>query len=464
LAVGEVSLVEDAMHIAKIEVSGIRSFRGDRVVDLDLTRPDGSLAGWTVIAGRNGSGKSTLLQAIALVLAGPRATGLVSSLSDWMSEDAMRAEITATVRASKFDSYEDTLFDVPGGVRRLWLRLNRSGTFRNHEPDAIDPDADGEGVNTLISATRARAEGTYSPGWFYAGYGPFRHLGGSGNWKLPRNRSASRPPQISSLFDESVSLTDAVDWLIEQHLYQLEQRSGAADLIEIAMTLLADGLLPDDFQVCRVDSDGLWVSHRGSEFPLREMSDGYRAVTALIVDIVRQMQLAYGELKITPRHGVPSLAYPGVVLIDEVDTHLHVSWQKVLGTWMKEHFPELQFIVTSHSPYICQSADPGGLILLPGPDDQRPAQVVDQDLYERVVYGSGDDAVLTDLFGISTPYSDEAVKLRSRLGDLELKVLNGSATESEISEYRELSQTLTSSLATRATEILTRLENQSDSD
>jgi hypothetical protein len=64
-------------------------------------------------------------------------------------------------------------------------------------------------------------------------------------------------------------LADAVDWLVDQHLYQLEQRSGAERLLEVMMTLLSDGLLPDGFEVRRVDSDGLWVRNEHSEFPLR---------------------------------------------------------------------------------------------------------------------------------------------------------------------------------------------------
>jgi energy-coupling factor transporter ATP-binding protein EcfA2 len=454
-------LVEVAMHVAKIQISGVRGFHGDRAVDLDLTRPNGSLAGWTVIAGRNGSGKSTLLQALALVLAGPQSVGFVPSLSDWMSAGVERAEISADLRAASSEPYQTRLFDS-GGSLRVWLRLNRPRIHPDLDADAIDPDVTGEGVASFRLTNRSDPEGLYSPGWFYAGYGPFRHLGGSGNWK-PRKKSV-RSSQISSLFDDSISLADAVDWLIEQHLYQLENRAGARDLMDVVMTLLADGLLPDDFRVCRVDSDGLWVSREGSEFPLREMSDGYRAVTALIVDIIRQLQISFGSLRLSNIEGVPTLPYPGVVLIDEVDTHLHVSWQQAIGTWLKKHFPEIQFIVTSHSPYICQSADPGGLILLPGPGDRRAGHVVGQDLYERVVYGSGDDAVLTELFGVSTPYSEEAVRLRRRLGDLETKVLDGSASDVELEEFRSLRDSLSSSLGTRAAEIAARLGRDSDPD
>jgi hypothetical protein len=83
--------------------------------------------------------------------------------------------------------------------------------------------------------------------------------------------------------------------------------------------------------------------------------------------------------------------------------------------------------------------------------------VVDQDLYQRIVYGSGDDAILTELFGVETPYSTEAEKLRRRLGSLEEKVLNGEASSDEVAEYRSLSERLTSSLSARIDEVAARL-------
>lgn len=432
------------MHVARLQMSGVRGFYGDRSVDLDFTRPDGSLAGWTVLAGRNGSGKSTILQALALALAGPRATTFVPSLTDWISAGSAASEVYATLRLSGDDEEIGGPTMVPP---ETWLRLDRPA----QEP-AGEPAVQGNGI---------AAPGLVDKGYFYVGYGPFRHLGMGGSWRPRRSAASKLAQQVASLFDETVPLSDAVDWLIEQHLYQLEDKPGAANLLEVMMTLLRDGLLPDGFQVRRVDSDGLWISNNGNEFPLREMSDGYRAVTALVVDIVRQMSVAYqGKLRIESRDGTPMLPYSGVILIDEVDAHLHVSWQKAIGAWLKNHFPEIQFIVTTHSPYVCQSADPAGLIRLPGPAEHTPPRVIDEDLYERVVYGSGDDAIVSELFGVDVPYSAEAAKLRSRLADLETKVLGGMATVAEKEEYRHISETLTSSLSTRVDEIATRLRRE----
>jgi energy-coupling factor transporter ATP-binding protein EcfA2 len=427
------------MHVARLRITGVRGFHGARSMDLDLTRPDGSLAGWTVLAGRNGSGKSTVLQSLALVLAGSRATSFIPSIADWISHGGESAEITARLSLSDLDRR----LPGPPAIRYNNRPVVFTTLARSQGPG--EPSVNAQGISSDAL------------GWFYVGYGAFRHLGAGGSLRPGKARLSRVAQQVSSLFDETVPLTDAVDWLIEQHLYELEGREGGTRLLQIAMRLLGDGLLPDGFQVSRVDSDGLWISREGESFPLRDMSDGYRSVTALVTDIIRQMATAYPKLELEIRDGTPTLPYPGVILIDEVDAHLHVRWQKVIGAWLKTHFPQIQFIVTTHSPYICQSADPGGLILLPGPGENFPPRIIDQDLYERIVYGSGDDAILTELFGVDTPYSAQAEQLRQRLGDLETKVLEGKASAEEKEEFKALTELLTSSMSARVDEVAARL-------
>ncbi|GAB3949268.1 AAA family ATPase [Micromonospora vulcania] len=263
--------------------------------------------------------------------------------------------------------------------------------------------------------------------------------------------------RLASLFHEDASLAEGVGWLIEQHLRSLEERPGAEEVKNAAIEVLRDGLLPDGYDIARVDSEGLWVTKDGHLYPLREMSDGYRTVASLVVDLIKQIHEAYGELLVDFSGATPRITAPGVVIIDEIDAHLHVSWQKRIGEWLKGHFPQIQFIVTTHSPYICQSADPGGLISLPGPEEMRPPRVVDEDLYERVVFGSGDDAVMSDLFGLDTPYSERAEALRAELVQLEAAVVTGRATRQESERYRDLSRTLTSSPVARTEEVAARL-------
>ncbi|MEU4831512.1 AAA family ATPase [Streptosporangium sp. NPDC023615] len=422
-------------------MSGVRGFSGAREVNLAFARPDRTYAGWTVLAGRNGAGKTTLLQAIGLAMSGswlmPGAD--VEAWADPPSGDQPRT-VSVTV-------VPDEHLDDAG----LFTGLQSSVTMTTHwHPDhGVRRETDDGLSGPPIGGHGGRG----GRGWLCVGYGPFRRLSGGSPIRRGHDRRGRHDGGMSTLFDEDAALTEGVDWLIEQHLLQLEKKPGAGSLLENVLTLLSDGLLPDDHRIRRVDSDGLWVDRRGEEVPLRRMSDGYRAVTALVLDIVRQMYLAYGGLGLGQVNRAPALTYPGVVLIDEMDAHLHVSWQQKIGEWLKAHFPRIQFIVTTHSPYVCQSASPGGLIRLPGPDEEDSARVVDEDLYRRIVYGSGDDAVVTELFGVDSAYSPRSDELREDLGDLEVKVLDGDATPAEIEEYERISRTPASSPATRVREV-----------
>ena len=263
--------------------------------------------------------------------------------------------------------------------------------------------------------------------------------------------------RMASLFREDAALTEGVQWLVDKHHRTLEGAPWADELKMAAMQLLADEMLPGNYEIADINTDGLWVTNGGNRFPLREMSDGYRSGAALVVDLIKQFHDCYGELHFEVRDGVPMITAPGVVIIDEVDAHLHVTWQQRIGGWLKAHFPNVQFIVATHSPYICQAADPGGLIRLPGPGEAQPPQVIDQDLYDRVIYGSGDDAVLSELFGVETPYSERAEELRKELVPLEISVLRGEATEADSERYRKLRQLLNSSPSARADEVSARL-------
>lgn len=409
------------MHIHHVRIENVKTFGADRLaVDLDLGRPDASPAGWTVVAGRIGAGKSTFLQAIAIALGGPEAArALRKDWSNWVRHGAEAARVEAGIRVHGPDNF------VGGGrtvEKSFWAGIRWTVTDAGPAP-VMTP------VRVKSSAIRTSERGPWAEnpaGWLVAGYGPFRRVSKASYEALEMMKGVGHVPQLVSLFREDASLAESVTWLVSIYTRRLEQRPGWGELERIVIRLMNDGLLPQDFRVDHIDSDGLWVRRGDVVLPLEEISDGYRTVAALILDIVRNIYTTYGSLEAGEGKGEEAsvvIGQPGVVLIDEIDAHLHVSWQQRIGPWLKAHFPKIQFIVSTHSPFICQAADPNGLIRLPAPGEERPAEQVAGELFREITKGSADEAIMTELFGLEYTHSAESENLRRQLAALEARVL-----------------------------------------
>lgn len=421
----------------------IRNVRGFKEVDLDFTRPDGSLAGWTVLAGRNGSGKSSLLRLMALTVYGTVQTAqLHGNIGSWLREGATEGSSSVSLILDRTE--------VNGSGSPSTVDWN-VGWLEGFDGSRLEYDVEPPSNEAIRQRQR----------YFLAGYGPYRRLIGSTEGAQSLMAGTGPVARIVTLFREDASLFESVTWLREIYLRRLEKGEPWLKLEDSVFALLNDGLLPNGAKVEKIDSEGLWVSQQGARLPLTELSDGYRTTAALVMDMIRSLHQCFGELRIQKAKDEEGrylrVLHEGVVLIDEVDLHLHVSWQKRIGFWLKRHFPNIQFIVTTHSPFVCQAADPGGLIRLPAPGEDRPAEHVSEDLYNTVINGSLDEAVLTDLFGLETPYSEETEKLRERVAELEARLQSGEATPAEESEFDQLSARLPQTLPTAVEQALRKL-------
>ncbi len=114
--------------------------------------------------------------------------------------------------------------------------------------------------------------------------------------------------------------------------------------------------------------DLLGKNEKGDWTPFRNFSDGYKGIISLTAD------LAYRAIKLNPHLGIRAvLDTEGIVLIDEIDMHLHPNWQQRIVEDLKRTFPKLQFIVTTHSPFVVQSLRAEEVINLDGiKPDQDP--------------------------------------------------------------------------------------------
>ena len=172
------------------------------------------------------------------------------------------------------------------------------------------------------------------------------------------------------------------------------------------------------------------------------MSDGYRAAVALLSDILRHMIHTYGfeGLYEQDKDGKVYIKRSGVVLIDEIDAHLHPSWQREIGFWLKRHFPYVQFLVTSHSPIILQAADPNGLFVLPEPGSDDPPHPLSKEEYQQVITSRPDTILRSPAFGnMPNTRSEPVVDKRARYSRLQAKKrAGGKLSAAEADELMDL--------------------------
>jgi len=423
------------MHIEKLSIHGVRG--SGLGVDLDFAAARDDLAGWTVVAGRNGSGKTTLLRALACAILGRDNTVALmdNSFDDWLDAPVPEATVHVSLRSHEGDSFSraERRFGADpmdrtgrGAVRPAQMPV--SLRWKRYD-DAVGLDADGL-TSTLVAQNGPWAR--KRQGWCLVAYGAMRRLSGhtadAQRWMNHDHPLAG----VVTLFREDASLAEAV--------VRLREDDGRAHL-ETVLALLNDGLLPDPALRCvGVSSKGLVVERSGRSMVLEALSEGYRVIGALVLDLLLQIARQHGGALDVVRDGAGvRVLNAAVVLIDEVDTHLHVTWQRQIGRWLTAHFPRVQFVVTSHSPFVCQAADRGGLVLLPGPGATEPARIADDALWRRVTGGSVDDALLSDVFGLDHTWSDDVADDRVRLAELESKVVRGvadAATHAEVGAIR----------------------------
>lgn len=424
------------MHIQKVEIRNIKSIK-----EFDMVfKPDEPLVGWHVLIGDNGSGKSTVLKAIALALVGQEQ--IYGLNEDWLlwypNHFTKNMLINIAITRHSIDKQDDY------SLIRNDLHMSFYD-FRNYpevQKTLLYPFAPVESV-----AQDERDEEHYpnrqvNRNWFSTAYGPFRRFtGGSEEY----DRIFKSNPKLAahlSLFREDAGLTEVISWLQSLRFQELEARAdGKAEgffLDKLREFINTDDFLPYGVKLSKISSEGVFFTDaHGSTITIQNLSDGYRSILSLTLEMIRQMQIAYQTDDLFT-DDFKAVKMPGVVLIDEVDAHLHPTWQRKIGFWFRQHFPNIQFIVTTHSPLICQAAAEGGSVWkLPKPGtDEVCVRVEGQDL-NRLLYGNILEAYSTQLFGIEKRPEKSEEKL-DRLAELNIKEVFEGLSREEKNEQEEL--------------------------
>jgi hypothetical protein len=421
------------MFLRRIHIRNVRS-----IADLTWELPAESRGpGWHVILGDNGAGKSSFLRAIALALVGPwEAPGLRQSWNEWIRTGTDEARIEITVVGARF---------VPANVP-VAVVLRRTSVVSD-ESTSSEPRNAIEAGSPITPALKnlwgpgTAGNGVTRGGWFAASYGPFRRFTGGDKEQEQLYVNQPRLARHLSMFGEAVALTEALSWLQSLKFKRLEGNSEGDLLAPIMAFINQPGFLPHDVRVQDVTSSGVeFVDASGFAVPVQNLSDGYRSVLSMTFELVRQMALTYDPATLfSADHN--QVIGSGIVIVDEIDAHLHPSWQRTIGVWFQRHFPNIQFIVSTHSPLVCQAAEGGSVFRLAHPSADPTSdrgEMVTGLALKRLLYGNVLDAYGTGVFGDGVARSDSGQEKLERLAELNTQELVGRLTPEQQRDQAEL--------------------------
>lgn len=349
--------------ITKLDRVEIRNMRALQDLQLDLKAPrDAERGQWTVLLGENGSGKTTILRALAMALMGSHIANGVLGFAP--SPYPRSPEEPATVNVTR-------------GEQRFTVAI-----YDKQEAKAT-PNG-----------------GALRP--FVCGYGVMR---GSALSKDTPAQIDTPISYVATLFNSSASLYPTMPWLQSMKLREAGGVNIYKTTIKKVLCNEQAPLLPgvkDIDLTPNADFEAIAPS-LGGTIPLAGLSDGYLSTLGWVVDLVARW-IAWAEAQnLEIDDDFPS-RMEGLVLVDEIDQHLHPQWQRsIIGT-LKKIFPRLSFVVTTHNPLTLLGAEEGEIHVLRWAEEEQKIEAVQFDLPK----GIRPDQVLTgEWFGLLSVFHDE---------------------------------------------------------
>jgi predicted ATP-binding protein involved in virulence len=264
---------------------------------------------------------------------------------------------------------------------------------------------------------------------FCCGYGAARRPGRAAL------SADTRPSAGATLFSDSADLINVEEWLLQADYSARSETPGARERFEqIRETILR--LLKESVSDVRVAGLDKVPPQPIVQFETpygwvrpHQLSLGYKAMLSWVLDLASRMFERY------PQSADP-LSEPAVVLVDEIDLHLHPRWQRDIVGFLGERFRRTQFIVTAHSPLIVQAAADANLVVLRRAPGGEGHVVIEND--PEIVRGWRVDQLLTsDLFGLPSARPPELAQLLDRRGVLLEKTTRTPGEEQELAAIEQ---------------------------
>jgi len=413
------------MQIIKVEITNVKSINH---IEIDF---EDTLNGWHVLLGMNGCGKSTILKAISICLLGERQSyALKENFKEWIT----RGENESLIKLKlKLNPNSDSLSHDFNDQVIFQLKIFDTGDLE---------------FTSESNGNKSRAF-PFNPetGWYSAAFGPYRRLGKIESTSISKFTEGNLENHIT-LFDSEYALSNGIKWLQNLKFQELEKRNSENSLQKLISFINNSEFLPDNVSITNVDSAGVqFTDGEYSNLNINQLSDGYKSMLALCIEILRQINNRFEFRELIKSVGERMVvSAEGIILIDEVAIHLHPKWQSKIGNWFKRYFPNIQFLVTTHSPIICQSADGSKIWKIEHPKSGKESKEVSGQNYRRMVFGNILDSFSTDNFGEETIVrSDKSKEYMKRLALLNIRSLQGKATPEELKEIKDIKAILPTS-------------------
>lgn len=343
---------------------------------------------FNLIIGKNGSGKTSLLHAIATSFATLNASALVHY--ERIKEEDARFLINTLDGKIRFERIYPIKIHAKGELfsAKEWT----TEAPRNENSAPIDQNLKNI-IDSEIKKIGTTAQVDFPILAFYRA--DRRWLIANVSAESAALERPSRLDGYKGWMDASANIDSFERWVISKTLERLQKlsESGASlsfegDELDLVNTAIKNALPESAGIKYDMTLRSLVVNiSSGKQLPFSSLSDGQRAMIALISDIARRICL------LNPHFGIDALKKcTGLVIIDELDIHLHPAWQRQIVHALKASFPEVQFIASSHSPQIIGSLPPEEVIILQNGESSHP----------RVTYGLDSSSVLSEVMDVDS--------------------------------------------------------------
>lgn len=377
----------------------VKNFKGVRCFDCDLS------TNTNAIVGTNGAGKSTLLSAINILFSWfvARLRNIKGNGDVIRDEDITKGESECVLE-----------IHLSNGV---WWKLYKQRSSSRKKPSDKTYLAEMmQYINDLLNEAEEDSKKKYLP--LFSSYGVNRVVEETPG-RLLRDGALKPIDVYDDKLMKQLNYRSFFRWFneresVEDKEFRYNQDKFKLDRQLQAVRLAIEGVMPGytNFRV-KNNPHTFVIEKEGIEFCFDQLSDGEKALIAMAGDIARKLAMTH------PNVDEAAINSSGIILIDEIDLHLHPKWQRDVLPRLKNAFKGCQFIITTHSPFVLTNIS----------HVQEDKLFLMQDGEERIygsnIYGSEVSKILSEVLNMSSLRNSEADEY---INNLWTCLKNGDAT------------------------------------